>query len=390
MMILASQYILYISLAGVLFTYVIYPLLLRLLAIGKSNNTIVYDTASLPSVSILIAAHNEEKVIEEKLKSIFEGNYPADKLEVTIGSDNCTDRTEEIIRSVAFNHPNLKLISFKNRTGKVRIINQLAEAAQYPILIITDANVIFDKDTLYNLVKHFKNPEIALVDTNMLHKGLKKEGISYEESFYIRGEVASKYNEGRIWGTMMGPFGGCYAFRKSYFSPVPENFLVDDFYINMKVLEKGGKAINEVKAVVYEDISNEIFEEFKRKIRIATGSFQNLFAFKHLLLRFNAVSFCFFSHKVLRWLCPIFFLLIYICSNILMNHSQFYHSAFYIETFFGVLVPMDYFLQKLGTHIRVLRLLRHFFFMNLAIFIGMFKAMSGVNTSIWEPTQRNQ
>ncbi len=389
-MILVYQYILWVSLGAVLFSYAIYPLLLRLLAVGKSNNTVIFDSSSLPFISILIAAHNEEKVIEEKLRSIFEGSYPIKKIEVLIGSDNSTDKTEEIINDLSRKYQNLKLIAFKNRTGKVRIINNLAETATHPIIIITDANVIFDKDTLFHLIKHFKNDAIALVDTNMLHKGLKKEGISYEESFYIRGEVASKYNEGLLWGTMMGPFGGCYAFRKEYFTPVPENFLVDDFYINMKVLEKGGKAINEVKAIVYEDISNNIMEEFRRKIRIATGSFQNLFAFKHLLFRFNAISFCFFSHKVLRWLCPIFFLLIYICSLLLINYNTFYHSLFYIETFFGALVPMDYLLQKTGIHIRLLRLLRHFFFMNTAIFIGMFKAIGGVKTSIWEPTQRNQ
>jgi cellulose synthase/poly-beta-1,6-N-acetylglucosamine synthase-like glycosyltransferase len=389
-MTLAYQYILWISLGAVMFTYLIYPVLLQLLAIGKKNNTQVYDMSSLPSVSILIAAHNEEKVIEEKLKSIFEGSYPLEKIEVLIGSDNSTDKTEEIINALALKYSNLKLTSLETRTGKVRIINKLSEAALNPILVITDANVIFDKDTLFHLVKHFKYEKIALVDTNMLHKGLKKEGISYEESFYIRGEVASKYNEGLLWGTMMGPFGGCYAFRKEYFVPVPENFLVDDFYINMKVLEKGGWAINEIKAIVYEDVSNEIYEEFRRKIRIATGSFQNLFAFKRMLLRFNAISFCFFSHKVLRWFCPIFFFLIYICSLLLMYHNVFYEKAFYFESFLGALVPMDYFLQKINIHFRPLRLLRHFFFMNLAIFIGMLKVMAGVNNSIWEPTQRNQ
>jgi cellulose synthase/poly-beta-1,6-N-acetylglucosamine synthase-like glycosyltransferase len=389
-MTLAYQYILWISVGAAMFTYVIYPVLLQLLAIGKKNNDQVYNISSLPLVSILIAAHNEEKVIEEKLKSIFEGNYPLEKIEVLIGSDYSTDKTEEIISALAVKYSNLKLTAFKTRTGKVRIINKLAELALNPILVITDANVIFDKDTLFHLVKHFKYEKIALVDTNVLHKGLKKEGISYEESFYIRGEVASKYNEGLLWGTMMGPFGGCYAFRKEYFAPVPENFLVDDFYINMKVLEKGGWAINEVKAVVYEDVSNEIYVEFKRKIRIATGSFQNLFAFKHMLFRFNAISFCFFSHKVLRWFCPVFFFVIYMCSLLLMSHNMFYEKAFYFESFLGTLVPMDYFLQKINIHFRPLRLLRHFFFMNLAIFIGMLKAMAGVNNSIWEPTQRNQ
>lgn len=389
-MVIANQYIFWLSVFAVLFSYLIYPILLRILAIGKKSNEIVYDKVSAPTVSILIAAHNEEQVIEEKLLSIFESNYSSTKIEVLVGCDNCTDRTEEIITKLAEKYSNLKLVSFKTRTGKVRIINQLVTLAQYPIIIITDANVIFSKDSLFHLTKHFKNPDIALVDTNMQHKGLKKEGISYEESFYIRGEVGSKFIEGKLWGTMMGPFGGCYALRKNFFSPVPENFLVDDFYINMKVLEKGGKAINALDAIVYEDISNDIQEEYRRKVRIATGSFQNLFVFKHLLFRFNAVSFSFFSHKVLRWFCPIFFILIYLCSGLLINHDQYFRSAFLIETAMIVLIPLDYLLHKLGTDVRPLRLWRHFFFMNLAIFVGMIKALAGVKNSIWEPTQRNQ
>ena len=389
-MIQAYQFLFWISFLGITFSYVMYPLLLKLFAIGKKPNEVVYDADSLPLVSILIAAHNEEKVIEEKLQSIFKGNYPLNKLEILIGSDCSTDRTNAIINSLAKEHSNLKLTAFTERTGKVKIINKQADVATSPILVITDANVIFDKDTLIQVTKHFRNNEIALVDTNMLHKGFKREGISYEESFYIKGEVANKYNEGVIWGTMMGPFGGCYAVRKDYFSPVPENFLVDDFYINMKVLEKGGKAITEIHALVYEDVSNELMEEFRRKIRIATGNFQNLFRFKHLLFRFNAISFCFFSHKVLRWKGPIFLILLYVLSFLLMGNNPIYRFAFYSETFLLVLVPMDFLLQKTGIHIRPLRLLRHFFFMNLALFIGMLKAFGGVKTSIWEPTLRNQ
>ena len=389
-MILLSQYIFFIGLGAIMFSYIIYPLLLQLLAAGKKPNQELYTLADLPSLSILIAAHNEEKVIEEKLLSIFNGNYPLEKLEVFVGSDNSSDKTNEIVMALSRQYPSLKLVAFTQRTGKVKIINQLAATAKNPILIITDANVIFEKETLVRVAEHFKNPSVGLVDTNMLHKGLKKEGISHEENFYIRGEVSNKYNEGKIWGTMMGPFGGCYAVKKEYFSPVPENFLVDDFFINMKVLEKGGKAITEVNALVYEDVSNDIKVEFRRKIRIATGSFQNLFYFLPLLFRFNAVSFCFFSHKVLRWFGPSFLLLIYICSFILGRHNEFYVCAFLAENGILVLIGLDYILQKAGIHIHLLRLMRHFFFTNLALFIGMFRAIGGVSSSVWQPTQRFQ
>jgi hypothetical protein len=96
---------------------------------------------------------------------------------------------------------------------------------------------------------------------------------------YISREVLIKQHESILWGTMMGPFGGCFAIRSELYEPVPKNFLVDDFYINMKVLEKGYQCINNLNALVFEDISNNLSDEFKRKVRISTGNFQICNAF---------------------------------------------------------------------------------------------------------------
>jgi cellulose synthase/poly-beta-1,6-N-acetylglucosamine synthase-like glycosyltransferase len=386
---IVSTYIFFIAIGILVYSYAFYPLLLKLLANGKEPNNKIFDSSALPSISILIAAHNEENVITEKLQSIFNSNYPKEKIEVYVGSDASTDSTNRIVENLTKSHPTLKLLTFE-RQGKVRIINKLAELASSPILIITDANVIFEKDALANLTKHFSNKNIGLVDSHMQHKSLNEDGISHEESFYIKSEVSIKNNEGLIWGTMMGPFGGCYAVRKDCFTPVPEHFLVDDFYVNMKVLEKGMHSINEPNAIVYEDVSNDLTEEFRRKIRIATGSWQNLFCFIPALFRFNAISFCFLSHKVIRWKGPVLFILLYLSTFILMNQNQFFNFFFWLETLLLLCVPLDYILQKAGLHIRILRLIRHFFFMNLAILIGMLRAIFGVKSSIWQPTRRHQ
>jgi cellulose synthase/poly-beta-1,6-N-acetylglucosamine synthase-like glycosyltransferase len=153
------------------------------------------------------------------------------------------------------------------------------------------------------------NPvEIGLVDSNMRNIGIKKDGISHQEKTYISAEVASKNAESLLWGTMMGPFGGCFALRKKLWEKIPSHFLVDDFFINMLVLQKGFKSINEPNAIVFEDVSNDLSDEFRRKIRISSGNFQNLFHYKHLLFDFSWIAFSFFSHKVLRWLTPFFIL----------------------------------------------------------------------------------
>jgi cellulose synthase/poly-beta-1,6-N-acetylglucosamine synthase-like glycosyltransferase len=372
-------------------TYVIFPLLLRLLSIGKKNNTNTFSRGDdLPAISILIAAYNEETVIREKLESILNSDYPKEKTEVYIGSDNSSDRTNEIVRGYEQTNSNIHLVNFGQRTGKVMIVNKLEKLASGSILVLTDANVIFAPDTLFELVKHFKEPAIGLVDSNMTNTGMKKGGISVPEKTYIRGEVAVKNAEGKIWGAMMGPFGGCYAIRKSLYSEVPSNFLVDDFYINMRTLEKGSKCISETRALVFEEVSNDLKEEFRRKVRIATGNFQNLSTFARLLGRFNGLSFCFFSHKVLRWIGPLFMVIAFATSAALMDFPNFYFWVFLLSLVLPGLVLADLILKKQGAHVALLRFITHFLSMNLALLVGMIRYMSGVKSSVWEPTRRNQ
>lgn len=385
-----AEFFFWSSVAALFHTYIFYPLLLKTLSTGKKQNFIIYPKEeNLPSVSILIAAYNEEEIIGKKLESILSANYPKENIEVIIGSDNSTDRTNQIVLAYCDKFPLFHLQKFKSRNGKVEIINALYKKAKHDFLILTDANVLFDKDTIYELVKHFRNTEIALVDSNMINSGLRKEGISIQEKTYIQSEVAIKNAESKLWGAMMGPFGGCYALRKDFFSQVPKNFLVDDFYINMKVLEKGGKCINEINAKVYEDVSNSLQEEFRRKVRIATGNFQNLFAFAHLLFRFNRIAFCFFSHKVLRWLGPIFLMVAY-ASNLFLLSWKYYMWILIVQTFFYLIPLFDFVLKKANIHLAMFRFATHMLAMNLALLTGLMKFLRGVKSSVWQPTQRNQ
>ena len=270
------------------------------------------------------------------------------------------------------------------------MINSLIERAKYDLVLLTDANVMFDKQSIFELVKHFKNEEIGLVDSKMINIGIKKDGISLQEKTYISTEVSSKNAESLLWGTMMGPFGGCFALRKKLWEKIPSHFLVDDFFINMLVLQKGFKSINEPNAIVFEDVSNDLSDEFRRKIRISSGNFQNLFHYKHLLFDFSWIAFSFFSHKVLRWLTPFFILsIISILPFIIENHSFYFYFLIGIIFCFS-LVSIDFLLKSLKVNIKLLRFLTHFTLMNVALFIGFLNYIKGVKSSIWEPTRRNQ
>lgn len=382
------ELIFWISIGLIVHTYVIYPLILRVLSSGRKGNTTVYGlTDDLPLVSVIIAAHNEESCIGEKIQSIYQGSYPVDKFEVLIGSDHSTDRTAEIVSEFRSSCPSLKFYDFKERRGKGNVVNDLVRDARGSILVLTDANVIFDQETLFYMVRHFKNERIGLVDTNMINRGMKADGISFQEKAYISREVGIKDREGRLWGAMMGPFGGCYAIRKADYAMVPANFLVDDFYINMRIFEKGKLAINDIRAKVFEDVPDELKVEFRRKVRIGTGNFQNLREFWRLIFTCR-YGFAFLSHKVIRWFGPFFLIAALIANVYLAMDSRFYQFIMLFHGLVYLVPPVDFIFRKMGIHLSPFRLATHFFSMNAALLVGFFRSWGRIRSGAWERTER--
>lgn len=383
----------WLSVLAVAHSYVLYPLLLKLIVWLKGEMQINSSTQAThqPKLSVLIAAYNESSIIEQKIRSIYNTNYPTHQIEVLIGSDNSSDGTNEILEKLSNEFNNLQFFVFEKRQGKINIINQLEKKASGALLILTDANVLMQADTLPELVKYFSDERIGLVDTHMQNYGITRHGISFQEKSYISREVQVKSLESKSFGTMIGPFGGCYAIRKNLYTPVPSNYLVDDFFICMNVLQKNKMAINNTNAIVYEDVSNNLAIEFKRKIRIGTGNFQNLWHFAPLWLNvFQPAGFCFFSHKILRWFGPFFILLAFVSNIFLWPVALHFKIALLLQVIVTFSVIADIFLKKIGFHVVLLRFVTHFYAMNLSLLIGFFKSLKGVKSNVWKPTERLQ
>jgi cellulose synthase/poly-beta-1,6-N-acetylglucosamine synthase-like glycosyltransferase len=383
--------IFWISALLIVHTYIGYPLLLLILdKISKKTKKIPVESY-LPEVSVLMAVHNEEVVIRKKIESLFHSDYPAAKIEVIVGSDFSDDSTDSILSDLEKIFTGLRVVRFTRRTGKPAIINNLSSLAKGDILIITDANVFPEKTTIRKLVQNFSDRSVGLADSRLINTGLKRDGISIPEVAYISMEMKLKNIEGRLWGTMMGPFGGFYAIRKSSYEPLSGNILSDDFRICMNVISKSEKAISDTEAIVYEDVSNNLREEFSRKVRISAGNFQNLKHFAFLLLKpFTIWSFCFISHKMLRWLTPFLWLIAVTANILLIGNSFFFYHLIILQVIFLFLPAFDFLLKKLNTHIVPLRLFSHLFFMNVALFVGFIKYLKGIRSGIWKPTKRYQ
>ena len=376
----------------IVYTYLLFPLFIIFLSRNKKLNSEIYSKVEdMPDVSILIAAYNEQDIIKEKVLSIINADFPKTKIEILVGSDCSTDDTNKIITDLALEYTFIRALIFDERSGKSGVVNKLVKEAKNEILILTDANIMFSKDTIISIVRHFKNQQIGLIDSNMVNIGIKKSGISFQEKTYISSEVKFKHAESKLWGLLMGPFGGCFSIRKSLFKPIPEHFLVDDFFVCMHILKNGHLAINDLEAVVYEDVSNQISEEFRRKRRISMGNFINLHYFRKLLLQpFSKLGFLYISHKVLRWFGPLILLMIITTNFFLLTNGTFYKATFFLQLIFFILPFIDLLLRKIGIHIIILRFNTHFYSMNLALFMGMIDYLTTTKKGAWEPTKRKQ
>lgn len=330
---------------------------------------------------------------------MLNSDYPQDKLHVFIGSDASTDNSNEIIKRIEDHEKRIKFFAYSHRRGKAKVINELVQEAfsitpesANHILLFTDANVILLPKVCKMLCRHYTDPRIALVDSRISPLRINTTGISYSETQYINLESKIKYLEGKLWGAMMGAFGGCFSLRSTYFQPVPDGFLVDDFYISMNALKNGGLCMNDLDAVCHEGMPDQINEEFKRKARISAGNFQNLSIFYNVLFEGPvSVAYAFLSHKVLRWLGPFFILIVFFSSFCLsLYFPKPFQFIFISITLFLIILPLfDYLISKLGFHNKILRGIRYFMLMNLALLFGFINYLKGIKVSSWEPPKRS-
>ncbi len=373
-----------ISFLGIAQTYILYPLSLFLF--GKKRQVKPALSTNF-DIAVVIAAYNEENVIEKKIQSVLATSYPLDKLVIYVGSDASTDRTNEIVANFGAQQPNVQLKIFQGRTGKAGIINSIIEQCKEELLILTDANVFFTPSTIPNLVRHFSEKETHQVCGNILKISDRNENIQALEKGYLLVENQIKLRESASWGFVMGAEGGCYAIRRTAYTPIPPNFYMDDFFVTMSVIANKGRVVFDEDAICYEDLPTESTEEFKRKIRISIGNFQNLVAFKKLLWPFwSAIAYSFISHKILRWLTPFFLILLFLVSFLLSFDCFFFQVL--------ALVQCVLFLSPLAIpYLKWMKpalFVAHFYNMNLALLIGFFRYLKGVKSSVWQPTPRSK
>jgi len=370
-------------------SYLIYPFSLILISIFKKkpNNN---KTELLPTVSILISAFNEEKVIKERINNLKQLNYDFSKLEVLVGSDCSNDRTVEILNELSKKFNWLVLKDFKERRGKAAVLNDLANESKNDVLVFTDANTKFNADALIELVNQFDNETTGGVCGRLILDEPSDEFNQINrERLYWKYETYLKKHEGRL-GILVGANGGIFAIRKKLFKNFPVNEAVtDDLYQTLSVLNQGYKFYYAYNSNAVEKISKELKTEFKRKIRFAATNFQTLKIFRGLLFNKNILlSYAFWSHKVLRWLVPIMLIFLFFSNLLLINYHQVYFILFIIQLIFYSLSILGFLFSLFKINIPIVGLIYYYVVTNIALLIGLIKFLFKKHSYIWDSTPR--
>jgi cellulose synthase/poly-beta-1,6-N-acetylglucosamine synthase-like glycosyltransferase len=368
----------WISLSLLALTYLAFPFTLMVLAsfFGKKDQHPKSKAdAELPTVSILIAAYNEEAVIAEKLANCLALDYPQDKLRIWIGDDGSSDRTAELVRGAQKRIPSLRLVQAPQNAGKAAMLNMLAKEAKAEgaeMFLFTDANTVLLSDSVKNILTCFDDKKIGAV-CGRLALSSGSASLSQGESTYWNLETRLKQWEGRL-GAVMGCNGALYAIRSELYprQGIPTaGVVMDDFYVTVSVFRAGFQCVFAGDAVGMEQTSKDKSGEFRRKVRIGRANFNYLLSYLPLLNPVHPIrAYLFFAHKLLRWLSP------FLLAGLLAG-SFAYPVVPPLICVFGLLALFR------------VRFPFYFLSMNWALLLGIFQSFLPEKNGAWERVERD-
>jgi cellulose synthase/poly-beta-1,6-N-acetylglucosamine synthase-like glycosyltransferase len=380
---------------ALIYNYAGYPILLFVLSVfsqaksdllflvGKRARRTKPLSDELPTVAVLLSAYNEESVIRDKVKNCLELSYPADRLEFLIGLDAPSDSTPDILRELQSTR--VRVWHFASRQGKLAVLCNLAQQTAAEIVVSTDANTMLKPDCIRTLVRHFRDSRVGAVSGEELRITTRGTDPA-AESMYWRYESALKFLENRL-NCSLGGNGSVLAVRRPLFK-LDKPSIVEDFQIPLDIRFKGHRVVYDPEAVAVEEIAPNHSAQFARRVRLGAGDFQALFSnLKYLNPKNGLASFCFFSHRVLRWLGPVF-LLVALISSLLLFEVPFFQTLIALQCGFYLGACLGYWRRKKGKKTGILALPVNFCSMNLALLVGLLHYLSGHHSTVWKATPR--
>jgi biofilm PGA synthesis N-glycosyltransferase PgaC len=360
------KWVFWISLGLMAYTYLGYPVWAFARSRWRARPVKRASGASCwPSVSIVMAVHNEGEVLPRKLRNLVELDYPSDRSEVIIVSDGASDSTNQILETRA--PAGVRVFVLPERQGKAVALNRGIQEARGEIVVFTDARQRLEPDAVSRLVADFADPAVGCVSGELM-LGQPKTTAAQGLGLYWRIEKKIRQWEGAA-GSVIGATGAVYAARRDLLVPLPADCLLDDVYLPMHVARQGRRVIFEPRARAWDSASDALGAEFRRKVRTLTGNYQLLRHAPWLLTRENPVRFEFVSHKLLRLLVP--FALAGVLAASLLLRGRPYQLALVLQFLFYGLAALALWKPKLGIAARLGNMALTFVMLNTAAAVAL-------------------
>lgn len=371
------------SLLFILYTYAGYFIFLQLTSIfltfARKNNR---GTSEIePSVSLIIAAYNEDKVIEEKILNSLQLNYPKNKLEIIVASDCSTDETDRIVNK--YKNRGVILARLLKRGGKTAAQNESLNYATGDILVFSDANSMYEKNAIRHLIKPFKDKKVGCVGGRLTYKGQDQVELIKEKGLYLNYDQYIKLLESKI-RSCIGLDGAIYAIRRSCARPIPDT-ITTDFAVPLDVIKQNYKVDFENRAVAYELIASSSSAEFKRKVRTVKVGANVIYSMRELLniKKFGMISIFLYSHKIFRWILFIFLAFLFISNVFLIDANKFYFGILCLQILFYLFSIIGLIVKKRNPN-KLFTVPFYFCMYNICAAVGLFKFLTEEKTEIWE------
>jgi len=361
------------------YSYVIYPLFLGFLSFffRKELNT----SKETPPVTMIISAFNEEDVIEKKIKNALELDYPKGRFEIIVVSDHSTDKTDEIVEN--YSRDGVVLLSQPARMGKTAGLNEAVKRARGDILVFSDADSMYLSDAIKKMVSYLSDSSVGLVTGSTRYVAEGDERMAETSGMYTRLERFIKRYESGL-GSCVGADGAIFGMRKTLYQPLQDDD-INDLVIPLNVFRQGYRVVLHDDLYCVEVSSSNSKREFQRQVRITNRTLRALFRYRDLMnfYRYPLFSFEVVSHKLIRLSVPIFLLALIPLNLLLLREGFGYKIVLAGQGFLYGGALIGCWQEMKGKKIGRLSLIYHFVMVNISIFIGWWKFLSGNKQVTW-------
>ena len=375
----AAKVVFWLAALLLFYVYAGYPLLLAIIGLFVRHRRL--EAGYTPRISVLIAAYNEEAAIERKVQQTLALEYPAEKLEVLVLSDCSTDRTDELVR--AFPDSRVRLVRMPERRGKTHAQNYGIREASGDVVIFSDATAIYHSKALLYLACNYQDPTVGAVSGRYQYFDPGEQSPTGLGSVaFWNYENLIKTLQSRIY-TITGCCGCIYSVRKEAYTELPAD-IISDLVQPLQAIKKGYRVLFEDRALAYEETTQSTSEEFSMRVRVVTRAMRGLLSVSDLLKpwKFFWPAFQLWSHKIMRWMVPLF-LIALLAANLFLLDSLAFRLLFAAQLFFygiailNMLLPLHRKWKPLGIPL-------FFCTLNAAALVSMTEICRGRKYVTWQ------